>query len=915
VTLGALAATGVVAVAASAAAVAPADDSPGGPNPRDPAPAGSTTVTTDGGEFVALTPARLLDTRAGQSTVDGQFAGGGAVRGGTTLVLRVAGRAGVPAVGAGSVAVTVTGTNPTASTFVTAWPTGAARPVASNVNLVPRQTAPNAVVVKLGADGTISLFAAAGRTDLIVDVAGWFPESSGLVPGVPRRLMDTRAGQSTFDGQGAGGGPLGVHGVREVQVDGRGFVATPDGSAAVLNVTGTNPTGGTFLTAWPAGQPRPVASNLNLVSGATSPNLVVVPVGAGGRVSLYNNAGTSDVVVDLLAVIPAGSSIHPLIPARLLDTRAGQTTTDGGYAGTGALGPRESLVLPVAGRGGVPAQNVAAVAVNITGISPTTSTYVTTWPSGTRPNASNLNLVPREIRAGFAIVGLGGDGALRLYNNTGSTDLAVDVLGYVEAGQAEASTQVIPAGAAVLGQSDIAGTSVSGAVTHLTLVPGTPAPTVGQRVVVEGSPTNPNQPGLAGVVTAATGGGVDVTPKTFDEVFDAVDLHYDSDPAIPEARRATPAQPRKDSPRQLAPPPVAGAAAAQGADPLAYRTTITGGFTCQGNVSVGASVDLSLQNTYLKFDLQGGSLFSHPYLRAEVGGDLVVTASLTAQANASCHATPVTIVRPVLIGGVVVVFKFVVNLDLSVAAEGAFTSTDVFHFSRGAYTTSDLRFIGTQSATHTSNQDLTGKVSATLSEDTALSALLYGIAGLRVNAGPSFTANYDPDGTDRAGEPGCVTLTGRFTASLHLTLDLWFRTFSAGLLDYQAGPWELASTCLRTGAIQVTLIWDNDNDEDLHVIEPNGAEIWYSQPGPTATGGQLDQDDNVGICGVDLRPGGAENIYWPAGSTPDNGTYTVRIVQFNGCGTPSQWRAEVRVNGHLTHTETGTATGEFTFTY
>jgi hypothetical protein len=639
----------------------------------------------------------------------------------------------------------------------------------------------------------------------------------------------------------------------------------------------------------------------------------VVPVGADGRISLYNNIGSSDVVVDLLAVIPAGSGIHPLTPARLLDTRAGEPTTDGLYTGTGALGPGESSVLPVTGRGGVPASNVAAVAVNITGISPTSATYLTTWPSGARPNASNLNLVPREIRAGFAIVGLGEDGALRLYNNAGTTDLAVDVLGYIEAGQAEDSTEVIPAGTAVLGQSDITSTSTGGSTTHLTLAPGTPTPTVGQRIVVEGSPTDPDRPGVAGFVTATTPGAVDVTAKTFDEVFDALDLHYDSDPAIPEARRPTPATPRKDSPRQAAPPTTT--ATAQGADPLAYRTTITGGFTCQGNASVGASVDLSLQNTYLKFDLQGGRLFSRPYVRAEVGGDLVVTASLTAQANASCHATPVTIVRPVLIGSALVVLKFVVNLDLSVSAQGAFTSTDTFHFSRGAYTTSDLRFIGTQSATHTSNQGLSGKVSATLSEDNELSALLYGIAGLKINAGPSVNATYDPDGTDRSGTPGCVTVTGRFTATLRLTLDLWIKTFSAGLLDYEAGPWELASTCLRTGTIQVTLIWDNDNDEDLHVTEPSSAEIWYGSPGPTATGGQLDQDDNVGLCGIDPRPGGTENIYWPTGSTPDRGTYTVWIAEYRNCGTLSQWRAEVRVNGQLIDTRTGTATGQFTFTY
>ena len=38
---------------------------------------------------------------------------------------------------------------------------------------------------------------------------------------------------------------------------------------------------------------------------------------------------------------------------------------------------------------------------------------------------------------------------------------------------------------------------------------------------------------------------------------------------------------------------------------------------------------------------------------------------------------------------------------------------------------------------------------------------------------------------------------------------------------------------------------------DLHVTEPNGPQMWYSSSGPTTTGGKLDRDDNVGVCGHD----------------------------------------------------------------
>ena len=67
----------------------------------------------------------------------------------------------------------------------------------------------------------------------------------------------------------------------------------------VLNVTVTEPTAVSFLTAWPGGTPRPLASNLNYGPGQTVPNLVVVQVGAGGTVDLFNYAGSAHVIADV----------------------------------------------------------------------------------------------------------------------------------------------------------------------------------------------------------------------------------------------------------------------------------------------------------------------------------------------------------------------------------------------------------------------------------------------------------------------------------------------------------------------------------------------------------------------------------------------------------------------------------------
>ena len=70
--------------------------------------------------------------------------------------------------------------------------------------------------------------------------------------------------------------------------------------AVILNVTAVQPSAAGFLTVFPAGQERPVASSLNFVASQTVANLVLAKVGASGSVSFYNSAGTTDLVVDVV---------------------------------------------------------------------------------------------------------------------------------------------------------------------------------------------------------------------------------------------------------------------------------------------------------------------------------------------------------------------------------------------------------------------------------------------------------------------------------------------------------------------------------------------------------------------------------------------------------------------------------------
>jgi hypothetical protein len=95
---------------------------------------------------------------------------------GGTISLQVTGLAGVPASGVTAVVLNVTAVAPTTSSFVTVYPSGQPRPLASNLNITAGSVRPNLVVVQVGADGKVSLFNSGGRTDLVADLAGYYTD-------------------------------------------------------------------------------------------------------------------------------------------------------------------------------------------------------------------------------------------------------------------------------------------------------------------------------------------------------------------------------------------------------------------------------------------------------------------------------------------------------------------------------------------------------------------------------------------------------------------------------------------------------------------------------------------------------------------------------------------------------------------
>ncbi|MTA77286.1 MAG: S8 family serine peptidase [Actinobacteria bacterium] len=245
----------------------------------------------------------------------------------------------------------------------------------------------------------------------------------------PARLMDTRA-EPTIDSLYTNTGPLTGGETRRLRVTGRGYIPANDAASVSVNVTVADPTTAGFVTVFGGGASRPTASNLNFTPGEVTANLVMVPVGADGTISIYNFTGLSHVIVDVLGWFPSAGAFRPINPARVMDTRDAPTV-DGRSRNTGPFGPGESRSLVIAGRGGVPASGVAAVALNVTAVNSTAAGYLTVYPSGsTRPTASNLNFGVAEVVPNMVISPLDSLGRAQLFNFDGRTDIVVDVLGW-----------------------------------------------------------------------------------------------------------------------------------------------------------------------------------------------------------------------------------------------------------------------------------------------------------------------------------------------------------------------------------------------------------------------------------------------------------------------------------------------------
>jgi len=274
-------------------------------------------TTTGTGLYVPLQPSRICDTRPSEPA---NPCTGRAPAAGGNLEVPVLGQGGVPSSDVAAVAVTLTAIDPIDGGFLGVYPAGTAYPGTSNVNFTAGEVVANTVIVPVGANGSIEVYSSSGDPEVAIDVEGYVtgaqdPSATGsvMVPASsPVRICDTRpsnpSGLSGAALANCEGKTMSAGSTLTIQVTGLGGVPA-DASAAILNVTVTDATANSYLSAWPAGSTRPVASVLNWQAGETRADLAVVGVGSGGEVSFYENAGSADLIVDVFGwLVPATGS-------------------------------------------------------------------------------------------------------------------------------------------------------------------------------------------------------------------------------------------------------------------------------------------------------------------------------------------------------------------------------------------------------------------------------------------------------------------------------------------------------------------------------------------------------------------------------------------------------------------------------
>jgi len=209
----------------------------------------------------------------------------------------------------------------------------------------------------------------------------------------------------------------------DVQVAGRAGVPATGASAVALSLrVGTNAPANMFV--WPTGATKPSTVQVAAAGGGDGRATVVVPLGAGGRISLATSLGNQWVNADVVGYYRPGDGMlfNPLNPWRAVNPVL--------------LGPGEAKSIKLGGAHSIPTSGVGAIAASVTTLNATSSGALRVKAfGGEDPGGDSAVYRAGVPRTATVITRTSDNGSIVISNmsTTASVAVAVDVNGYYSA--------------------------------------------------------------------------------------------------------------------------------------------------------------------------------------------------------------------------------------------------------------------------------------------------------------------------------------------------------------------------------------------------------------------------------------------------------------------------------------------------
>ena len=246
-------------------------------------------TATAGGAFVPVTPSRLLDTRASTEPQANE-----------TRTVAVTGHVGIPDHVAAVIA-NIGAFQSTRSGHITAGSSAvsyfAAGQAVSNLMVIPMTSR----------DGTITVTNdSAGPTQLFVDAVGYLISGQPAAGGLFGLAGTTTALDTRANGPQHKETPVPAGKTVSATVVGPNLNVPTGATAVAVQLTVTYVRAGGYVTAYPTGSARPSTAALVFTAGRNMANTVLVPIGTGNEITLYNGAaGPLDIIAQVVGFVGA----------------------------------------------------------------------------------------------------------------------------------------------------------------------------------------------------------------------------------------------------------------------------------------------------------------------------------------------------------------------------------------------------------------------------------------------------------------------------------------------------------------------------------------------------------------------------------------------------------------------------------